>query len=104
MDVLRRNGRRADTGFYFDRVYLNFGGKIEVRGGSRRGGGTGGRGRTFGGGSRTDSSPTTVGSEVYPENLDPLTNEPIENDWEFEIWADVVLEPYPGDEMEEEEE
>ncbi len=104
MDVLRRNGRRPDTGFYFDRVYLNFGGKVEVKGGSRRGGGTGGRGRTFGGGSRTGSSATTVGSDVHPENLDPLTNELIENDWEFDIWADVVLEDYPGDEVEEEEE
>ena len=102
MDVLRRNGRRPDTGFYFDRVYLNFGGKVEVKGGSRRAGGTGGRGRTFGAGGRTDSPATSAGSEAYPEDLDPLTNEPIENDWEFEIWADVVLEDYPGDDVEEE--
>ncbi len=105
MDALRRNGRRPEMGFYFDRVHLVDGGKVETsrsvgsagRGSAARPSG-GGRGRGFGGtGSRGGgviTSPTAI-QNVRPENLDPVTNELIENDWQFDLWIDVVLEDYP---------
>ena len=31
---------------------------------------------------------------MNPDALDPITDEPIENDWSFEIWIDVILEDY----------
>ena len=107
MDRLRENGRRAGTGFYIDRVYLIDGSKVEVPGaasGSRTRGGygtLGGRGGVDGGGLRPS---TTAAQTVHPESLDVLTNEPIEDDWRFLIWADVILEDYPEVEEEESEE
>ena len=104
MDALRRNGRRPDTGFYFDRVYLVDGGKVETRGSAGPAGrGSsprlpgGGRGRGFGGagsgGGGVTISPA-AGKNVRAENLDPVTDEPIENDWRFELWIDAILEDY----------
>ncbi len=105
MDALRRNGRRPGMGFYFDRVYLVYGSKVETRGSAdpaRRGSiprlsGGGRGGRTFGGagsGGGATSLPA-IGENVRAEDLDPVTNEPIENDWQFDLWIDAILEDYP---------
>lgn len=97
MDTLRTKGRQPNRGFYLDRVYLYRGNKVEIAGGvagrsasARPPTGTFGRGTA---GTRGAIAP--VASEVNPESLDPLTNEPMDNDWEFVIWADAVLEDYP---------
>ncbi len=106
MDTLRRNGRRPETGFYFDRVYLYFGGKVEMKsaGPGLRSGTAGRGGRGFGptGGAPTPSEVQPIGRDIPPENLDTVTNEPIENDWQFDIWIDAILEDYPYEEEEEE--
>lgn len=100
MDALRQNGRQAGMGFYFDRVYLNYGGRVEanaVGASASRGGFSAGRsGGRFGKGPGGKSSPI-VSTVVDPKTLDPVTDEKISNDWEFEIWVDAVLEDYPGD-------
>ncbi len=106
MDDLRKNGRRPSMDFYIDRVYLIDGAKVEIPGaGSSSGkwGGTsrsgynpgGGRGGPGHGGSPTSGIVTKAAN---PESLDVLTNESIENDWRFVIWADVILEDYPESE------
>lgn len=101
LENLRIQGRLPDQGFYFDRVFVNFGGRVEVEGGRKGGGAAGGgfgagRGGRFGGG--LGSGQSGVISSVNPMTLDPLTQEKITEDWEFEIWIDVVMEDYPGDE------
>ena len=84
MTTLRENGRRPNAGFYFDRVWLLAGGKVSGSGSPAGGAGWGG----------TESK-----SE---ENRDPVTNEPTNDDWEFEIWVDAILEDLPESELEEE--
>ncbi|MFQ5589780.1 MAG: type IV pilus assembly protein PilM [Phycisphaerae bacterium] len=106
MDRLRENGRQANMGFYVDRVYLIDGAKLEVPG-------QGSTARTSGTGPRTlpvtipvRRGPGVAGTQpamtptatVDPNSLDPLTNEPIKDDWRFVIWADVILEDFPGSE------
>ena len=82
MSELRKNGRRPDTGLYFDRVYLYDARKVEVSDA------VAGRDRAMGG-------------TVSPEALDVRTNEPIEDDWQFEIWIDAIPENLPESEVEE---
>jgi len=84
MDPLRANGRRPERGFYFDQVVLIKGEKY----GSARS--TGFRGR---GGAPPSASAT---SAIKPEDLDPVTWEPMTDDWRFEIWITVIIEDYPG--------
>ncbi len=95
MDSLRENGRRPGSGFYFDRVFLFEGVKVEVAavGGLAPTTPTlfGGRGR----GVATGGGGPGVSSGLPPEKLDPLTNESIEGDWKFVIWADVICEEMP---------
>ncbi|MGB2986133.1 MAG: pilus assembly protein PilM, partial [Phycisphaerae bacterium] len=108
MDALRKNGRRSNMGFYFDRVYLVYGSKVETKGSSvsssGRGSGsrvtTGGRGRGLGPTAPRDgaTAPQQAAPSVHPEDLDVVTLEPIENDWRFEIWIDAILEDYPESE------
>ncbi|MHC4698743.1 MAG: type IV pilus assembly protein PilM [Planctomycetota bacterium] len=112
MDRLRENGRRPNTGFYIDRVWLIDGTKVDIpgaaggargRGGASRSGygATGGRGGTYG----SSSEPSgVVAGDVNPQSLDVLTNESIEGDWRFVIWADVILEDYPEPEEDSESE
>ncbi len=87
---LRQNGRRPETGFYFDRVYLIEGSRIDSEGDSTVA--AGGRGRT--GSARRSAGPEGA--------LDPVTDESIEGDWQFEIWIDAILADFSEDELEDE--
>lgn len=103
MNALRENGRRPGRGFYIDRVILFEGVKVEVSASAAPTGAGTTAPMLFGGRGRAGATPAAqpgVVSGLPPESLDPLTNEPIENDWQFVIWADVVLEepPEQGDE------
>ncbi len=100
MEDLRQAGRKPNQGFYFDRVYLIDGKKVEIEGGPARSGkrgGFGSRGRGFGG-----TSAPAVATTAPPATFDPVTGESIVEDWQFEIWVDAILEDYPGDADEEE--
>lgn len=104
MDSLRKKGRKRGSDFYFDRVYLLDGRKIEIPGAGRKGAAgrsaTGFRGRVFGRGSRSTGT-QVIAADVNPRSIDPLTLESIENDWQFDIWIDVVIgEDYPFDDDE----
>lgn len=108
MNTLLKNGRKPSTGFYIDQVSLFSGNKVEIestRGLATRGGQSG---RSRSGGSFWDnkkrksaSSKSTVKAAVDPKSLDPLTYESIENDWEYVVWASIILEDYPEDLLEE---
>ena len=95
LDVLRKNGRQPGAGFYFDRVYLFDGrplGGTETAGGgasSSLSTAGGSRGRGFGPlGGGVLSAPATV--VAASRNLDPITNEPMDEDWRFVIWVDAI--------------
>ena len=45
-----------------------------------------------------------MAKDVNPQSLDVLTEESIEGDWRFVIWADVILEDYPEPEEDSESE
>ena len=97
MNSLRENGRRPNQGFYFDRVYLFEGAKVDVSAGSAGAGLSSGAPTLIGGRGRGVAAGATPGvsSGLPPEARDPLTNESIEDDWKFVIWVDVVLEDAP---------
>jgi len=91
---LRENGQKAGMGFYIDNVVLVEGGKIEAAGGP--GAATPGAGRTGptrGGAGRAGTS-ATPGAAGHSEKIDPVTWEPTDNDWRFEIWADAILQDF----------
>ncbi len=76
LDPLRKNGRKPDTGFYFDQVVLISGEKVgSARGSSNRRGGR---------------------ATTRPGLVDPVTFEPIASDWRYEVWVSVILEDFPG--------
>ncbi|MBI3835047.1 MAG: type IV pilus assembly protein PilM [Planctomycetes bacterium] len=77
---LRDLGRQPDLGFYVDNIMLANG--SQIGGGSRGGARTTGR--------------APVGTEKT--NLDPVTEEPMDDDWKFEIWTSVILADFPGEE------
>jgi hypothetical protein len=79
MKTLRETGQQPGMGFFIDRVSLIEGVRLE---------------------STEESAPSGASS---PDTLDPLTNEPVQQDWQFEIWADVILEDYPEPEEGEDE-
>jgi len=90
MTPLRETGRKPGRGFFFDRVYLIDGGKVPSssdEGGAKPKPGLGGFGV-----SATAQPPATTLSAL---DRDPITNEPVVNDWRFEIWIDVILEDFP---------
>ena len=39
-------------------------------------------------------------SNLRPEDVDPVTLEPITDDWRFVIWVDAIMEDYPEPEEE----
>ncbi len=82
MDPLRKNGRKLGTGFYFDRVILFDGGRVDPRSSAPK---------------PDENAPSAAA--VSPSGLDPLTNEPIARDWQFQIWVDAVFEDFPADEL-----
>ncbi|MCH7883834.1 MAG: type IV pilus assembly protein PilM [Planctomycetes bacterium] len=97
MTALRQAGRRPDTGFYFDQVSLISGEKVgsASRPGAMGRSSSGRSGRGSGVSSKSGLNPA-----LPPESVDPLTFEPIVDDWEFEVWISVIFEDYPGDEDE----
>ena len=74
---LRENGRKPGLGFYVDRTVVYTGGKLEPKGAA---------GSRFGG---------RAAPGAQTEILDPITNEPMDNDWQFEIHADIILGEMP---------
>jgi type IV pilus assembly protein PilM len=107
MNKLRKNGRRPNTGFYFDRVFMFEGRKVETKGGAAGGtrpsttpGATGGGGRGFGSTAPTGggTAPPETGAAAHHEDVDPITLESTVNDWRFVIWIDAILENFPESE------
>ena len=92
MEPLRQNGRKPGAGYYIDNVVLVEAGKAEAApsGGAPRP--VTGRGTSHGG---AGAPAPGSGSAGRSEKIDVVTNEPTENDWRFEIWADAILEDYP---------
>lgn len=80
MTRMRELGRKAGTNFYFDRVYLINGGKFEPKGTTR----------PSGFGTRPSRSVSVAATD-----RDPITSESLLDDWQFEVWADVILEEFP---------
>lgn len=109
MNVLLKNGRKLETGFYIDKVSLFKGNKIEIdsskTGGSGRGGSFSSKGRSgrLWGGNRSSSKKTATPAKTKadPRTLDPVTHESIVDDWTYEIWVSVILEDLPEDALEE---
>lgn len=88
MEALRINGRKASMGFFIDRVYMTEGARLSADSSAP----------AFGFANR-DVVPVPVGSG----NLDILTDEPVGEDWRFEVLLDVILEDYPEPKEDEEE-
>ncbi len=89
---LREMGSKPGKGFYFDRIAIYRGEKVEVK-------------QTEGSGSRSRFTGRAIGnvgkSDWEPvDPLDPVTNEPRKDDWRFDIYVDVILEDYPKDLLE----
>jgi type IV pilus assembly protein PilM len=84
MDALRTLGRQPKTGFFIDRVYL-----VEGVKGARKIAASSSAGSK---GGHSHSSSTEVEGQVG--KLDLITNEPTDSDWQFELWADVILEDW----------
>ena len=92
MTALRKNGRKPNVGFYFDRVYLFDGLRVKpvvTRSSPMRA--AAGRGRGF----AASPGAGAPNSDVPPGRLDPVTDEVIDDDWEFVIWLDAIPEDYP---------
>ncbi len=95
MKPLRETGRKAGTGFYIDNVVLVSGGKLDASAaGAARPAAP--RPAASRGGARPGTTPTAapVPVAVAPERIDVITHEPTDGDWQFEIWASVILEDF----------
>ncbi len=91
MEALAKSGRTPGQGFYIDNVVLAEGGKVET---APTGAGPRpptGRGSSRGGAGVPAGSAATAGRS---EKIDPITHEPTENDWRFDIWASAILKDY----------
>ena len=84
MERLRQAGRQPGTGFFINRVHLLQGRRALIGSGPS-------------GTSTAGFAGTGAGVEAPPDaaSLDPITNESMEDDWEFDIVFDVILEDYP---------
>lgn len=91
IDVVRKNGRKEGEGYYIDAASLVEGGKLDSAGVPGAARPAGGRGPATRGGAATGSG---IVAAVAPEKIDPVTNEPTDNDWRFEIWFDVIFEDF----------
>ena len=93
--ALRENGRKSGVGFYLDRVFLFDKQAIQLPEVSLAAPSRG-SGRTFSGRAGSFGSQTAAARtpDVDPSRLDPVTNELIEDDWEFLVWIDVIPENY----------
>ena len=116
MKNLKTNGRRPEQGFYVNRVFLVDGQQVGAAEGvpsgaptARRSGGGGSRRSTAdhrgprGRAGRAAASAAPVDVEFDPllaQALDPLTGEPIADDWRFEVVMDIILEDLSDEEQE----
>jgi len=95
IEPLVKNGRRPGTGFFIDKTSLIRGKKVEIS----QGGAAARTSTARGSSSRSATTPDAGGEAatiIPPERLDPVTLEAIDDDWEFEIWASVILTEAPG--------
>ncbi len=86
---LRKLGSKPGEGFYFDRIAIYRGEKVELKQAE------GERARK-----RFNVRPLgNVGRNDWDaiDPLDPITNESRKDDWRFDLYVDVVLEDYPED-------
>ncbi|MCH7992977.1 MAG: type IV pilus assembly protein PilM [Planctomycetes bacterium] len=95
---LRENGRRAEKGFFFDRVYLIAGNKLRAGGAAP----PMARGAFAAPGASVRSTAGAITADA--KNFDAVTLESNQDDWEFELWVDAILEDYPEPELEDGEE
>jgi len=86
MEPLRQNGRKPGAGFYLDNVVLVEGGKVNA-------GLAGGAART--GAARGGIRGSAVTTPTATGMIDVVAHEAMDSDWEFEIWADAILEDLP---------
>ncbi len=84
--TLRQLGSRPGMGFYFDRIAIYRGEKVKIKSLGRSG-----RKKFFGGGLVNQDEWEAI------DPLDPVTNESRKDDWRFDIFIDVILEDYPED-------
>jgi len=89
---LRQAGRKPGMGFYFDRIAIYRGEKVELK----RALGKSERSR-FSGRSRSANG---AGDWEPIDALDPITYESRKDDWRFDIYIDVIMEDYPEDLLE----
>ncbi|MCH7592261.1 MAG: type IV pilus assembly protein PilM [Planctomycetes bacterium] len=101
LTALRKNGRKPEAGFYFDRVYLFDRVKVPLPASTSSKASTGRSSHSFGQrgafGAKTAAARTP---SVDPALLDPVTHERIEDDWEFVVWIDAIPEDYVAPEGE----
>ncbi len=93
---LLEKGRQPGQGFFINRVVFASGRKFSDKSGKLKSPASspsrGGWGRGSG---RGGTSPTAKRPSSGPSNFDPVTNEPMESDWVFELEMDVVLQDLP---------
>lgn len=101
MKQLRADGRKPGTGYYIDKVYLITGIRLSAAGAQALGEGRRSRGTPSPvniGPSFTDEiMKATAGDEYNPTQasmMDPITDEPMLNDWRFTIVASAVVRDY----------
>lgn len=87
IDVVRKNGRKEGEDFYIDAASLVDGSRLETSAAGAAGK-PGARPPGRGGPAPAGGAIVTA---VAPEKIDPVTNEPTDNDWRFEVWFDAVL-------------
>lgn len=87
MNALRENGRKPGLGFYFDRISLFNGGRVESVTGAA--------------GDPRRAAGAAQAAQKENQFVDPITGEITKEDWRFEIYADVVFQDFPAEEAEE---
>ncbi|MHC5110002.1 MAG: type IV pilus assembly protein PilM [Planctomycetota bacterium] len=99
LDNIYKAGRKPYQGFYIDRAHLMYGGRYEpVEGGNKS------FGSAMLGGARSNLDFGSGRPKDAPRDgylYDHLTDEPLNEDWQFEIWIDVILEDLPESAIEE---
>jgi len=91
MTPLRERGRKRGQGFYIDQVVMIESTKVSASAPAGLGPGAGRSGTR--GGPAVPGGASTGGPGA--PGLDPVTLEPVTNDWRFEIWASVIVGELP---------